>query len=61
MPLSDDERAKAIAWWIDEWMKKLNARAKEYQAQGISPENAIDRATDDIRMEIRRTPPIDLD
>jgi hypothetical protein len=50
-----------IKAWIDGWMEKLNARAKAYQAQGLSAEDALDRATYDTRMEIRRAPPIDLD
>jgi hypothetical protein len=41
-------------------MEKLNARAKEYQKQGLPVEVALDRATYDTRMEIRRAPPLDL-
>ena len=52
----DDARKAKINAWIDGWMIKLNDRTKQYQAQGLAPDIAIDRATFDIRMEIRRTP-----
>jgi len=59
--MTDDAARQAkINAWIDGWMIKLNDRAKEYREQGLAPDIAIDRATFDIRMEIRRTPPLDL-
>lgn len=57
----DDIRRSKINAWIDGWMIRLNDRAKEYQAQGMSPDVALDRATFDTRMEIRRAPPLELD
>ena len=54
-------KREKIKAWIDGWMEKLGERAKVYQAQGLSPEDAIDRATYDIRMEIRRAPPLEFD
>lgn len=58
--ISDTERQAKINAWIDGWMIRLNDRAKEYQAQGMPPDVALDRATFDIRMEIRRAPALDL-
>jgi hypothetical protein len=57
----DNEQRAKINAWIDGWMIKLNDRTKEYQAQGVPPDIAVDRATFDIRMEIRRAPPLELD
>lgn len=57
----DAERQAKINAWIDSWMIQLNDRAKDYRAQGMPPDVALDRATFDIRMEIRRAPPVDLD
>ena len=56
----DAERQAKINAWIDGWMIQLNDRAKDYRAQGMPPDVALDRATFDIRMEIRRAPPLDL-
>ena len=56
----DDIRHDKIKAWIDGWMVRLNDRAKEYQAQGVPPDVAADRALFDIRMEIRRAPPLEL-
>jgi hypothetical protein len=58
---NDDARRAKIDAWIDGWMEKLNARAKTYQAQGVPPDVAVDRATFDIRMEIRRSPALELE
>jgi hypothetical protein len=57
----DDVRQAKINAWVDGWMIKLNDRAKEYQARGVPSDIAIDRATFDIRMEIRRAPALELD
>jgi hypothetical protein len=57
--MTAEAKAKVDAW-IDSWMTKLNERAKSYQAQGLPPDVALERATVDIRMEIRRSPPIEL-
>lgn len=55
--MTDDEiRQNKINAWIDGWLIKLNDRTKLYQQQGLAFDIAIDRATFDIRMEIRRTP-----
>jgi hypothetical protein len=61
MTVADDVRQGKINAYIDDWMIKLNDRAKEYQKQGLSVEIALDRATFDTRMEIRRAPPLKLD
>jgi hypothetical protein len=61
MTIAEDHRQGKINAYIDDWMVKLNARAKEYQKQGLSLEVAMDRATYDTRMEIRRSPPLKLD
>lgn len=58
--MSDAETQAKINAWIDGWMIKLNDRTKEYQAQGMLLDVALDRATFDIRMEIRRAPPLEL-
>jgi hypothetical protein len=58
---TDDQNRERINAYIDGWMIKLNDRAKELQAQGLPAEEALDRATFDIRMEIRRAPTVDLD
>ena len=52
----DDARQAKINAWIDSWMIKLNDRTKYYQAQGLAPDIAVDRATFEIRMEIRSSP-----
>jgi len=60
--MTDDSANRTkINAWIDGWMIRLNDRTKEYQAQGLSLEEATDRATFDTRMEIRRAPPLELD
>ncbi|MBT1509465.1 hypothetical protein KIP88_03025 [Bradyrhizobium sp. SRL28] len=61
MTFADDQRQGKINAYIDDWMVKLNARAKDYQKQGLPVEVAMDRATFDIRMEIRKSPPLKLD
>jgi hypothetical protein len=61
MTVADDQRQGKINAYIDDWMVKLNDRAKEYQKQGLPLEVAMDRATYDTRMEIRRAPPLKLD
>lgn len=61
MTIADDIRQGKINAYIDGWMEKLNARAKEYQKQGLPVEIALDRATFDTRMEIRTSPPLKLD
>lgn len=61
MTVADDQRQSKITAYIDDWMVKLNDRAKEYQKQGLPLEIAMDRATFDTRMEIRRAPPLKLD
>jgi hypothetical protein len=61
MTVADDTRQGKINAYIDDWMVKLNARAKEYQKQGLPLEVAMDRATYDTRMEIRHAPPLKLD
>jgi hypothetical protein len=58
--MSDSERQAKISAYIDGWMRKLNDRAKDYQERGMDAAEALERATFDIRMEIRRSPPIDL-
>jgi hypothetical protein len=45
--------------WIDGWMEKVHARAAVYREQGMSQEDAEERAVFDIRMEIRRAPPFE--
>ena len=57
----DDARQAKINAYIDGWMVKLNDLAKDYQERGMEPEIALDRATFDIRMEIRRSPPLNLE
>jgi len=61
MTVADDIRQGKINAYIDDWMVKLNERAKEYQKQGLPLEVAMDRATFDTRMDIRRAPPLKLD
>jgi len=61
MTVADDIRQGKINAYIDDWMIKLNERAKEYQKQGLPLEVAMDRATFDTRMDIRRAPPLKLD
>jgi hypothetical protein len=46
--------------YIDGWMERLDDRTRDYVADGLSLEAAIERATYDIRMEIRRAPALDL-
>lgn len=62
--MTDNERRQKIEAYIeayiDDWMFKLNERAKQYQKAGMDPDVAIDRATFDVRMEIRRAPPVEL-
>lgn len=54
-------RRAAITAWIDGWMSKVGQRAADYRAQGMPAEQANERAVFDIRMEIRRAPPINLE
>jgi len=61
MTAAEDHRQNKINAYIDDWMVKLNALTKEYQKQGLPLGVAQDRATYDIRMEIRRAPPLKLD
>jgi len=61
MTAAEDHRQNKINAYIDDWMVKLNALTKEYQKQGLPLAVAQDRATYDIRMEIRRAPPLKLD
>jgi len=58
--MSDSERRKKIEAYIDGWMVKLNDYAKDYRERGMEPDVALDRATFDVRMEIRRAPPVEL-
>jgi hypothetical protein len=58
--MSDSERRKKIEAYIDGWMIKLNDYAKDYRERGMEPDVALDRATFDVRMEIRRAPPVEL-
>lgn len=46
--------------WIDGWMDKVKHRTDVYIAQGLPKEEAEERAIYDVRMEIRRSPPISL-
>ena len=58
----DQRRQTKINNYIDGWMEKLNARAKKYVDEGVmTPEEALEQATFDIRMDIRRAPPLDLE
>jgi hypothetical protein len=61
MTTIDAERQTKINAYIDGWMIKLNDRVGDYLARGMDPEIALDRATFDIRMEIRRAPPVVLE
>jgi hypothetical protein len=61
MTMFEDVRQAKINAYIDGWMIKLNDRAKDYQERGLDAEEALDRATFDIRMEIRRAPPVVLE
>jgi hypothetical protein len=58
--MTDTERQATINAWIDGWIIRLNDRAKLYREEGWPPDIANDRATFDIRMEIRRSPALDL-
>jgi hypothetical protein len=51
------EKAEVDAW-VDGWMAKVQVRAKVYREQGLSQEDAEERAVYDIRMEIRCSPPL---
>jgi hypothetical protein len=57
----ETQRQETIRSYIDGWMEKLNARAQQYRAQGMTVEEALEAATIDIRLEIRRSPPVALD
>jgi hypothetical protein len=59
--MTDDDRQAKINAYIDGWMVKLNDLAKDYQERGMDPAEALDRATFDIRMEIRRSPALELE
>jgi hypothetical protein len=56
-PTDDTEEHPKIKQWVDGWMTKVRERAAVYRQQGMSAEDAEDRAVLDIRMEIRRGPP----
>lgn len=43
---------------IDGWMRQVDQRARRYMRQGMSAEAAEEKATNDIRREIRRGSPI---
>ena len=58
---SDTARQAKINAWIDGWMVKLNDLAKDYRERGMEPDVALDKATFDIRMEIRRSPALELE
>jgi hypothetical protein len=47
------DRAEAKAW-VDGWMSIAKEKAKLYREQGMSAEEADDRAVYEVRMEIRR-------
>lgn len=40
---------------VDAWTRQIYTKAREYMAQGMSAEKAEERATDDIRREIRQS------
>jgi hypothetical protein len=42
--------------WIDGWMKIAKEKATVYREQGMSSEDADERAVLEVRMEIRRSP-----
>jgi hypothetical protein len=42
--------------WVDGWMKIVDEKAQHYRDQGMSAEDALDRAISEVRMEIRRSP-----
>ena len=59
--MTDAIRQTKINTYIDGWMIKLNDLAKDYCERGMPPDEALEKATFDIRMEIRRAPPLKLD
>lgn len=49
------EEAKAKRAEVDIWEARIRSRAREYLSQGMSLEEAEEKATTDIRREIRRS------
>jgi hypothetical protein len=50
----------AVKAWSGERMEEVRRLAAAYREQGMSEEEAEDRAVLDVRMTIRRSPPLDL-
>jgi hypothetical protein len=44
--------------WIDGWMEQVRQRAEAYRQQGVPSDEAEERAVFEVRMEIRRSPPL---
>lgn len=55
MMSDDDELRQAKRAEVDVWTTYLNRKAREYMAAGMSPEEAEERASADIRREIRQS------
>ena len=45
---------------VDAWMRRHEEIKQRYIDQGLSPDEADDKATNDTRREIREGPPIPL-
>jgi hypothetical protein len=43
---------------VDAWTRQMQAQAREYMRAGMSAEEAEEKACQDIRREIRNSPPI---
>jgi len=54
--MTDQEQRRArVMAQIDVWDDLRKTKKREYIAQGIDPEEADERATTEVRMEIRRS------
>ena len=54
--MTDQEQRRArVMAQIDVWDELRKTKKREYIAQGIDPEEADERATTEVRMEIRRS------
>jgi hypothetical protein len=58
--MTESKMHPAVKAWSEERMKQIRERTAIYIEQGMSPEEAEERAVFDIRMDIRRSPPLEL-
>lgn len=45
---------------VDAWTERMRFMARDYERKGMSPEDAEQKAADDVRREIRNGPPIKI-